>query len=605
MHSGEQRVNQGRTMNTRKVFASGGLLAALLLVLPATGFAQGNLVAWGDNTNGQATIPAGLTNVTRIAAGGGPGGGHNLAVRSDGTLVAWGANFHGQTTIPAGLTGIINAIAAGGYHSLALKSDGTVAAWGFSGSGVTAVPAGLSGVTAIAAGKTHSLALRSSGTVAAWGFNGNGETTIPAGLTEVTAVAASNGGFHNLALRSDGTVVGWGSNFFGQTTIPAGLSGVTAIAAGGFHSLALRSNGTVVAWGNNANGRSTVPAGLSGVTAIAAGYEHSVALRSDGTLVIWGSNNFGQLNVPAGLCGITAIAAGELHTLALRRMGLGCLVVDDGATNSRPVARNQSASGSVWNSLSQTFTARWPRMTFGFRLFNRDSTTGALLPDAGKLVVMNLYSGENSYSNLLASRTVAMPAELSTDSRRNFGDVGFVVADFSAVALAVGGRYTVEITLPPGDLPASGQRSNINVWTSLANPYPDGRFYFRCCYDNSAFASQDMLFTMNEVAASGPVAAVEAVEEDIVGALDRGAISPSVATMLLDLLGPIQVKLAWIAANPTSPDRARMIDEACTLINSFNARMDHLVRDRRLSSHMRYQWRHEMLLVKADLGCRF
>ncbi len=268
------------------------------------------VVAWGDNYNGQTTVPAGLSGVTAISAG----GYHSLALKSNGTLVAWGYNGDGQTTVPAGLSGV-TAISAGYYHSLALKADGTVVAWGYNGYGQTYIPAGLSSVTAIAAGEYHSLALRSDHTVAAWGYNGDGQTNVPAGLSDVKAIAA--GGFHSLALKSDGTVVAWGDDTCGQTNVPAGLSGVTAIAAGGFHSLALKSDGTVVAWGDDNRGETRIPAGLLGVTAIAAGSQSSLALRSNGTLVAWGDDTYGQTNVPAGLSGVTAITAGGFHGLAL------------------------------------------------------------------------------------------------------------------------------------------------------------------------------------------------------------------------------------------------------------------------------------------------
>ena len=101
--------------------------------------------------------PAGLTGVTAIAAE--PG--HSLALQSDGTVVAWGDNTYGQADVPAGLTGV-TAIAAGLFHSLALKSDGTVVAWGDDTYGQTDVPAGLSNVTAIASGTYHSLAILSA-----------------------------------------------------------------------------------------------------------------------------------------------------------------------------------------------------------------------------------------------------------------------------------------------------------------------------------------------------------------------------------------------------------------------------------------------------------
>ena len=201
-----------------------------------------------------------------------------VAIATPITLVTWGGNGIGQTTIPAGLSEV-TAIAAGGSHTVALKSDGTVLVLGDNSYGQTTIPAGLSGVTAIAAGDAHTVALKSNGTVVAWGLNGIGQTTIPAGLSGVTAVAA--GGFHTVALKSDGTVTAWGDNSGGQTTIPAGLSEVTAIAAGDEHTVALKSNGTVVAWGSNRGGETTIPAGLSGVKAIAARQYETAALTSN------------------------------------------------------------------------------------------------------------------------------------------------------------------------------------------------------------------------------------------------------------------------------------------------------------------------------------
>jgi len=50
---------------------------------------QTGIVAWGDNTHGQTTIPAGLTNVVAIAQG----GLHVLGLNGDGTVFAWGDNY--------------------------------------------------------------------------------------------------------------------------------------------------------------------------------------------------------------------------------------------------------------------------------------------------------------------------------------------------------------------------------------------------------------------------------------------------------------------------------------------------------------------------------
>jgi hypothetical protein len=65
-------------------------------------------------------IPAGLSNVTAIAAG----GLHSLALKSDGTVVGWGDDSYGQVTPPAGLSNV-TAIAAGFGHSLALQCTAT------------------------------------------------------------------------------------------------------------------------------------------------------------------------------------------------------------------------------------------------------------------------------------------------------------------------------------------------------------------------------------------------------------------------------------------------------------------------------------------------
>ena len=113
----------------------------------------GTVWAWGGSLYGQlgngttadSSVPVqvkGLTGVVAVAAG----YGHSLALRDDGTVWAWGLNGAGQlgngttgNTQPtpvevAGLTGVTK-IAAGGLFSLALRSDGTVWAWGGDGTG--------------------------------------------------------------------------------------------------------------------------------------------------------------------------------------------------------------------------------------------------------------------------------------------------------------------------------------------------------------------------------------------------------------------------------------------------------------------------------------
>jgi hypothetical protein len=197
-----------------------------------------------------------------------------------GRLEVWGGNVYGVTNLPTGLTNVVR-IACGGGHALALKSDGTVVAWGNNSDGQTNVPAGLANVIDISAGIQHSVALLSNGTVVAWGDNSDGQTNVPAGLTNVIAIAA--GGYHNLALNANNTITAWGYNAYGQTNVPGGLTNVVGVAAGEFHSLALQANGSVTAWGWDSVGQTNVPAGLANVAGLAAGEFDSLALKASGS----------------------------------------------------------------------------------------------------------------------------------------------------------------------------------------------------------------------------------------------------------------------------------------------------------------------------------
>ena len=205
----------------RAIVADSSFSAALL--------EDGTAALWGFSS---PTPPGVLGDVQDLTSG----SNHTVVLKSDGTVVAWGNNSYGETTIPAGLTGVRD-ISAGESHSAALKHDGTVVAWGDNSSGQSTVPAGLDSVQAMAAGAYHTVSLKTDGTLVAWGSNAYGQRTVPGGLAAVQAIAAR--GSYTLALKRDSTVAAWGRNDSGQTAVPAGLSGVQAIAAGWQHALAL------------------------------------------------------------------------------------------------------------------------------------------------------------------------------------------------------------------------------------------------------------------------------------------------------------------------------------------------------------------------------
>ncbi len=300
------------------------------------------------NPTPETYVPFGLTDVTAMAMG----DLHALALKKDGSLVVWGDNTNSQIFVPAGLNGNIAAIAAGGNVSGVVKTDGTVLLWGESTGGVTTPPAGLTGVKQLAIGGSHSvgtyhaLALKTDGTVVGWGSNSNGQLTIPAGLSGVVAIGASDR--LSVALKADGSVVRWGVTFSGAVAFPAGLAGIASIATSGGaeHALALKSDGTVIAWGANSSNQCNVPTGLTDVVAVATGNFHSLALRSDGSVVAWGSNVNGQTTAPAALLPGYAIAASSRANFLITGAHL--------YLTAQPSAQNAFAGGTASFNIGAT-----------------------------------------------------------------------------------------------------------------------------------------------------------------------------------------------------------------------------------------------------------
>ena len=98
------------------------LLAASIATLASTNALRGDtaVACWGRNDFGQCNVPAGLANVTAVAAG----YEHTVALKGDATVACWGYNDYGQCNVPAGLAPV-TAIAAGSYHTVALTALAT------------------------------------------------------------------------------------------------------------------------------------------------------------------------------------------------------------------------------------------------------------------------------------------------------------------------------------------------------------------------------------------------------------------------------------------------------------------------------------------------
>jgi alpha-tubulin suppressor-like RCC1 family protein len=261
---------------------------------------NGTVFAWGTNffgtlgngthdaTTGEAhPLPAqvpGLGGVAAIAAG----GGDSAAVLANGTVVAWGENKNGQlgdgTTerklVPTAVKRLANvrAVALGGVsslgtHMLALLRDGELMVSGQNdhgqlGLGDTAdrllpVPLpSLSNVTSVSASGSHNLAIVSGGALLSWGADTHGELgyaapqmceAAPCATTPrrvaLAGVSAASAGFRFSVAVSNGQLLSWGYNEDGQlgdgtkvqSTAPvmvSGIVGVTTLSAGEHFTLA-------------------------------------------------------------------------------------------------------------------------------------------------------------------------------------------------------------------------------------------------------------------------------------------------------------------------------------------------------------------------------
>ena len=194
--------------------------------------ASGQIVTWGYLTF-YGTIPSNATNVAAVALG---FFGHGLALRQDGRVVAWGNNSAGQATVLAGLSNVV-AIAAGDQHSVAMKGDGSLVAWGSNASGQRVVPTNFVVAKAIAAGTAHNVVISDAPLVE----TASDDQTLTAGSdVDLQAVVTGSAPWQCVWLK-DGVSLGQTNATLSLRDLQTTNAGVyTCIASNGFGATSSR-----------------------------------------------------------------------------------------------------------------------------------------------------------------------------------------------------------------------------------------------------------------------------------------------------------------------------------------------------------------------------
>ncbi len=338
--------------------------------------ADGRVMCWGENDDGQCDMPADLGPAVQVAAG----ASYTAALLADGRTRVWGRRcddvpwkvadqhavdllVHSGSALTRGFgeqllerfpIDVVKQTASGESHTVALLAGGRVICLGSSSSEHCHVPDDLGPAVQVAAGNVHTAALLADGGTRVWGRSCDGvpwevgdeqaiELLVGSGasltkefgdqllarLPKDAVKQAAPGATHGVALLSDGRVACWGENGSRQCEVPAGLAKVLRVAAcsaqlagryeSGSHTVALLADGRVVCWGENSAGQCDVPADLESAVSVGAGVTYTAALLADGRVVCWGSG--GAIKVPKKLPKVTSIACGASHAVALSQDG--------------------------------------------------------------------------------------------------------------------------------------------------------------------------------------------------------------------------------------------------------------------------------------------
>ena len=368
------------------------------LLASATALNASEVRVWGDTTlasPGVFAVPAGLNNAVAVATG----RNHVLALRDTGEVVAWGDNSLGQSTVPTAALTKVTAIAATNGVSFALKTDGSLVGWGDNFKNILSIPTGLPPVRSIRVIPGVALVVLTDNTLRMWGDNA---FQPPANLLVSDAFPiASRGG---VAIRADGSIVQWlKPNSLTFPEVPSGLIATTLFIGGGNQSLATISTGnTVTQWGSNTAPAVNQPAGLVDVVEIAMGGGFTIARKADGALVTWGTDaNIAGIAPPVGWTRAVALSAFSNHTVGIFAVGNAPTSV----ALTPPTMRYDAAPGTTVGTFSAVDPDAGSTFTYEF-IDGTGSTDNAnfSISDANLIIASSITPSQNSFSIRVLAR---------------------------------------------------------------------------------------------------------------------------------------------------------------------------------------------------------
>jgi len=264
---------------------------------------NGTIIAGATNStysisNVQARQAGAYSAEVANAAGSVPSDDAILTVSLDpGTVVAWGDNTYGQSTVPPpgpGFTGtqIFNTSGNGGPMEIICGVIGGASQW------IKFIPPVSGALFLSTDGSSYDTVMAvfrpSSTNPAVLVLIACDDNSGVNGITSALSIPVSAG--QTNWIEVDGVNGATGILQYNWKLVPNFVNG---IAAGSYHSLALATDGTVRAWGYNNQGQSSVPGGLTNVASITGGNTFSLALKNSGTVTAWGTHSLGPTAAPS------------------------------------------------------------------------------------------------------------------------------------------------------------------------------------------------------------------------------------------------------------------------------------------------------------------